>query len=113
MYKMYTNPLCCLLTWSDALDTIQCISFLPEGVSKIVEDIYNKPKYFKMNGEALLNITTSIMRKQNKIYRCITRIHLLSNQPLESVVSNLMSFEEKTLFGTLRSIYLKYVHIMT
>ena len=60
MYKMYTNPLCCLLTWSDALDTIQYISFLPEGVSKIFEDIYNKPKYFKMNGEALLNIITSI-----------------------------------------------------
>ena len=110
---MYTNPFCCLLTWSDALDTIQCILCLPEGVSKIIKAIYNKPKYFKMNGEALLNITTSIMRKQNKMHRCITKIHLPSNQPLESVVSNLMSFEEKTLFGTLRSIYLKYVHIMT
>ena len=53
MYKMYTNPFCCLLTWSDALDTIQCISCLPEGVSKIIKAIYNKPKYFKMNCDAL------------------------------------------------------------
>ena len=105
MYKMYTNPLCCLLTWSDALDTIQCILCLPEGVSKIIKAIYNKPKYFKMNGEALLNINTPIFH--------FTKIHLLSNQLLKSVVSNHMSFKRELFFATLRSIYLKYVHIMT
>ena len=43
----------------------------------------------------------------------ITKIPLPSNQLLKSVVSKLMSFKREFFFGTLRSIYLKYVHIMT